>query len=85
MHHRPNRREPTLLDRHTRMLRPPTCPDRPPAVPQSMHAMKIVDKCTCEKPLLRERSEQKGSSESWCGRCKRPLALRPAGFRSAFA
>ena len=42
-------------------------------------------KCTCEKPLLRERSDRKGASQSWCGRCKRPLALRPAGFRSAFA
>jgi hypothetical protein len=43
------------------------------------------EKCTCEKPLLQERSAQKGSSESWCGRCKRSLALRPALFRSAFA
>jgi hypothetical protein len=42
------------------------------------------ERCTCEKPLLQERSEQKGSSESWCGRCKRPLALRPTAFRSAF-
>jgi predicted SprT family Zn-dependent metalloprotease len=41
--------------------------------------------CTCEKPILQERSDQKGSSESRCGRCKRPIALRPAGFRSAFA
>ena len=47
--------------------------------------MKNDEKCTCEKPLLREQSDQKGSSESCCGRCKRPLALRPAGFRSAFA
>jgi hypothetical protein len=47
--------------------------------------MKNPEKCTCEKPLLRERSEQKGSSESWCGRCKRPLALRPTVFRSAFS
>jgi hypothetical protein len=47
--------------------------------------MKNDEKCTCEKPLLRERSEQKGSSESWCGRCKRPLALRTAVVRSAFA
>jgi len=37
----------------------------------------------CEKPLLQERSEQKGSSKSWCGRCKRPLALQPSPFRSA--
>jgi len=43
------------------------------------------EKCNCEKPLLIERSEQKGSSDSWCGRCKRPLTLRPASFRSAFA
>jgi hypothetical protein len=42
------------------------------------------DTCTCEKPLLQERSEQKGSSESWCGRCKRPLSLRPGAFRVAF-
>ena len=42
-------------------------------------------KCTCEKPLLRERSERKGASQSWCALCKRPLALRTAGFRSAFA
>ena len=42
-------------------------------------------KCTCEKPLPKERSDQKGSSESWCARCKRPLALRPGVvFRSAF-
>lgn len=47
--------------------------------------MKNADKCTCEKPLLQERSDQKGSSQSWCGRCKRPIALRSAGFRSAFA
>jgi hypothetical protein len=43
------------------------------------------ESCTCEKPLLLERSEQKGSSESWCGRRKLPLALRPGVFRSAFA
>ncbi|HKG44601.1 MAG TPA: hypothetical protein VKB10_10215 [Gaiellaceae bacterium] len=42
-------------------------------------------KCRCDKPLLRERSKQKGSSQSWCGRCKRPLALRTGVFRSAFA
>ena len=46
--------------------------------------MKTEDKCTCEKPLLRERSDQKGSSQSWCGRCKKPLSLRVALFRSAF-
>jgi hypothetical protein len=41
--------------------------------------------CRCDKPLLQERSTQKGSSESRCGRCKRPLALPPVVFRSAFA
>jgi hypothetical protein len=46
--------------------------------------MKNPAKCTCAKPLLQERSEQKGSSESWCGRCKLPLTLRPTVFRSAF-
>jgi hypothetical protein len=34
-------------------------------------------KCTCEKPLLHERSDRKGASQSWCGRCKRPLAPAP--------
>jgi len=43
------------------------------------------EKCRCDKPLLQERSEQKGSSVSRCGRCKRPLDLRPSVFRSAFA
>ena len=47
--------------------------------------MKEPDKCTCEKPLLREWSDQKGSSENWCGRCKRPLSLRASVFRSAFS
>jgi hypothetical protein len=47
--------------------------------------MKTEDKCTCEKPLLQERSDQKGSSESWCGRCKKPLSLRVTLLRSAFA
>lgn len=47
--------------------------------------MKGAEKCTCDKPLLQERSEKKGSSENWCGRCKRPLTLRPSVFRSAFA
>ncbi len=42
------------------------------------------DNCTCEKPLLQERSDRKGASTSRCGRCKRPITLRPAGFRSAF-
>jgi len=43
------------------------------------------EKCSCDKPLLQERSEQKGSSVSRCGRCKRPIDLRPGAFRSAFA
>jgi len=43
------------------------------------------EKCRCDKPFLQERSEQKGSSVSRCGRCKRPLDLRPSSFRSAFA
>ena len=47
--------------------------------------MKPEDKCSCEKPLLQERSDQKGSSQSWCARCKKPLSLRIAVFRSAFA
>jgi hypothetical protein len=47
--------------------------------------MKTEEKCTCEKPLLRESSDQKGSSTNWCGRCKRPLTLQPSVFRSAFA
>jgi predicted SprT family Zn-dependent metalloprotease len=32
--------------------------------------------CKCEKPILRERSEWKGASESYCDRCKRPLTLK---------
>ena len=47
--------------------------------------MKTDDTCRCDKPILRERSDQKGSSLSWCGRCKKPLSLRLAQFRSAFA
>jgi hypothetical protein len=38
-------------------------------------------KCECEKPILRERSEWKGASESFCDRCKRPIGLRPAAIR----
>jgi hypothetical protein len=34
--------------------------------------------CQCERPILRERAEQKGASESFCGRCKRPIGLRVA-------
>jgi hypothetical protein len=37
-------------------------------------------KCECPKPILRERAESKGSSESYCGRCKRSIGLRPAAF-----
>jgi hypothetical protein len=40
-------------------------------------------KCECERPILRERAEQKGVSESFCDRCKRPIGLRPASVRSA--
>jgi hypothetical protein len=48
--------------------------------------MNNTAKCTCEKPLPREHSDRKGSSVSWCERCKRPLTLRPeVVFRSAFA
>jgi predicted SprT family Zn-dependent metalloprotease len=47
--------------------------------------MKTEYKCTCAKPLLQEHSDQKGSSQSWCGRCKKPLSLRVALFRSPFA
>ena len=47
--------------------------------------MKTIDKCNCEKPVLQEHSDQKGSSQSWCARCKRPLAFRSSAFRSAFA
>jgi hypothetical protein len=38
-------------------------------------------KCECERPILRERAEQKGASESFCDRCKRPIGLRPAAAR----
>ena len=37
-----------------------------------------TEKCECEKPILREHSEWKGSSESYCDRCKRPIGLRAA-------
>jgi hypothetical protein len=45
--------------------------------------MKNDSKCACAKPLLREVSEQKGVSVSFCARCKRPLGLRLAAFRAA--
>jgi hypothetical protein len=45
--------------------------------------MKSQSKCACAKPILRELSEQKGSSVSFCARCKRPLALRLAAIRPA--
>jgi hypothetical protein len=38
-------------------------------------------KCVCEKPILRERSEWKGASETYCARCKLPIGLRPAAVR----
>ncbi len=38
-------------------------------------------KCECEKPILRERAEAKGISESFCDRCKRPLGLTLAAVR----
>ena len=50
-----------------------------------VHTMKNADRCSCDKPVLQEHSDQKGSSQSWCGRCKKPLSLRVALFRSAFA
>jgi hypothetical protein len=34
--------------------------------------------CDCDKPILRERSEWKGASESYCDRCKLPLKLKTA-------
>jgi hypothetical protein len=45
--------------------------------------MKPEPKCECERPILRERAEQKGISESFCGRCKRQIGLRPAAIRTA--
>ena len=45
--------------------------------------MNQEQKCQCERPILRERAEQKGISESFCDRCKRPIGLRPAAFRAA--
>jgi hypothetical protein len=38
-------------------------------------------KCECERPILRERAEQKGVSESFCDRCKRSIGLRLATLR----
>jgi hypothetical protein len=40
-------------------------------------------KCECKKPILRERSERKGVSESYCDRCKRSIGLRLAPIRAA--
>jgi hypothetical protein len=40
-------------------------------------------KCECERPILREHAEQKGVSESYCDRCKRPIGLRTAVVRTA--
>jgi hypothetical protein len=39
--------------------------------------------CQCERPILRERAEQKGASESFCDRCKRPIGLRLAALIAA--
>jgi hypothetical protein len=47
--------------------------------------MKQYPTCQCEKPILRERSEWKGSSESECARCKQPIGLRIAAVRTAAA
>jgi len=44
--------------------------------------MRPEPKCACERPILREHAEQKGVSESFCGRCKRPIGLRPAAVRA---
>jgi hypothetical protein len=44
--------------------------------------MKPEQKCECERPILRERAEQKGISESFCDRCKRPIGLRLAAVRN---
>lgn len=40
-------------------------------------------KCDCAKPILREHAEAKGSSESYCARCKKPIGLRLAAVRTA--
>jgi hypothetical protein len=48
-----------------------------------LEGVKHKTKCVCEKPILRERSEWKGSSEAYCERCKRPLGLRLAAVRPA--
>jgi hypothetical protein len=45
--------------------------------------MNPTSHCACAKPILREISEQKGSSVSFCDRCKRPIGLRIASVRSA--
>jgi hypothetical protein len=45
--------------------------------------MKDQSTCQCEKPILRERTEWKGASESECARCKRPIGLRSAVVRPA--
>jgi len=44
--------------------------------------MNQEQKCQCERPILRERAEQKGFSESFCDRCKRPIGFRPAAVRN---
>jgi hypothetical protein len=43
----------------------------------------MSEKCQCAKPILQEHAEAKGSSESYCARCKLPIGLRPAAARPA--
>ena len=33
------------------------------------------DQCTCEKPIPVERAERKGTSQTFCARCDKPIAL----------
>jgi len=33
------------------------------------------DTCACENPVRRERGLHKGISETWCGRCGKPVPL----------
>jgi hypothetical protein len=40
-------------------------------------------KCHCAKPILREHAERKGSSQSYCDRCKKQIGLRSAVIRAA--
>ena len=54
---------------------------RPTVAPESVSGMS--EKCQCAKPILREHAEAKGSSESYCARCKRPIGLRLAAVTRA--